>query len=139
MRSRISIVALAAVLAVAAAACGGSEGGAGGSGWTDVDAPELASMMDEGGFVLINVHVPYEGELPKTDAFIPYDEIGDRLSELPADKDAKIVLYCRSGRMSTEAAGTLASAGYTNVYNLAGGWQAWTAAGYELLQATPTG
>lgn len=137
MRSRISIVALAAVLALAAAACGGSDGGAG--GWTDVDAPELASMMDEGGFVLINVHVPYEGELPKTDAFIPYDEIGNRLSELPANKDAKIVLYCLSGRMSTEAAGTLTSAGYTNVYNLAGGWQAWTAAGYELLQGTPTG
>ena len=53
---------------------------------------------------------------------------------LPADKDAKIVVYCRSDRMSRIAAEVWAEAGYTNLYNLAGGFVAWEEAGYPLLQ-----
>lgn len=135
------LVGIAAALLVAVAASlvfvlGSRTGdGAGGPGaWTDVSPERLAAMLAEDDPFVVNVHVPYEGEIPGTDAFIPYDEIGARMSELPSDRGADIVLYCRSGRMSTEAARALAAEGYTSVYNLAGGFEAWEAAGYELLR-----
>jgi rhodanese-related sulfurtransferase len=78
------------------------------------------------------VHIPYEGEIPQTDLFIPFDEIGDHLDKLPA-KDAPIVLYCRSGSMSTTAAEVLTGEGYMNVMEVDGGFNAWKANGYELL------
>jgi rhodanese-related sulfurtransferase len=56
------------------------------------------------------------------------------VNEYPADKNAKIVLYCRSGRMSTIVAKELVKAGYTNVWNLDGGMIAWEKAGFELIR-----
>ncbi len=43
------------------------------------------------------------------------------------------MLYCRSGSMSTAAAQVLASEGYQDVMELDGGFNAWRAAGHELL------
>jgi rhodanese-related sulfurtransferase len=83
-------------------------------------------------FIFINVHVPYEGEIEKTDLFIPYDEIRKNLDKLPADKNAKIVLYCRTDRMSNIAAKTLVNLGYTNVWVLEDGMIEWRKAGYQL-------
>ncbi len=100
--------------------------------YLEVGPEALDSMLAKKDFLLVNVHVPYEGEIDGTDAFIPYDEVGDRLGELPADRAAKIFLYCRSGMMSAIAAETLLGNGYTNVWNLAGGMIAWQAAGYPL-------
>jgi rhodanese-related sulfurtransferase len=101
-------------------------------GYADISVDQLAGMMDEQDFTLVNVHIPYEGEIPQTDLFIPFNEIEDHLTELPA-KDAPIVLYCRSGSMSTTAAQILADEGYTNVMELDGGFNEWKAQGYELL------
>jgi len=82
---------------------------------------------------VINVHIPYEGELADTDSFIPYDKIlGD--SRLPQDKSQEILLYCRSGRMSEEAGAELNKAGYTKVAHLEGGMKAWEASGLKLIQ-----
>ncbi len=101
---------------------------------TRVTAEQLDVMLaGQRDFTLVNVHVPYEGEIAKTDLQIPYDQVDAHLTQLPG-KDAKIVLYCRSGRMSDIAARRLVEMGYTHVYDLVGGMVAWEAGGRSLVQ-----
>jgi len=101
-------------------------------GYMDISAEQLAQMLEQKSFTLVNVHIPYTGELPDTDIMIPFDQITEHLAELPA-KDAPIVLYCRSGSMSTQAAKDLVALGYTNIFELDGGFNGWQAAGHPLL------
>ena len=89
-------------------------------------------MLENKDFTLVNVHIPFEGNLPKTDVSIPYDTIGHNLDKLPDNKAAKIVLYCRSDRMSNIAAAELVKLGYTNIWNLEGGMTAWEQAGLPI-------
>jgi phage shock protein E len=100
---------------------------------TRVNPDQLAQMLaGPKDFSLVNVHVPYEGEIAKTDLQIPYDQIDAHLKQLPG-KDTKIVLYCRSGRMSDIAARRLAELGYNRIYDLTGGMLAWEASGRSLV------
>ncbi|MFN8402405.1 MAG: rhodanese-like domain-containing protein [Anaerolineales bacterium] len=121
------------------AACGGQPAQvtgetipvAGGS-YQNITPDELNAMLKDKDFVFVNVHIPFAGNIAGTDLSIPYDEIEQNLSQLPSDRNAKIVLYCRSGRMSEIAAEKLISLGYTNIWNLTGGMVEWEQAGYEL-------
>lgn len=104
---------------------------------TMISPLELRQWLEAKDFVMINVHIPFEGEISGTDAHIPYNEIAEHVDLLPVDKQAKIVLYCKSGGMVIPAADTLMSMGYTNLYDLEGGFEAWKAAGYELSMQQP--
>lgn len=97
-----------------------------------LDPAAFAERMENEEAAVINVHVPYEGEIEKTDAFIAYDKIVDDAS-LPKDKNTEILLYCRTGRMSEEAGAVLNKEGYTKVAHLEGGMKAWEAAGRTLV------
>lgn len=105
-----------------------------GGAYTSVNANELNAMLKNKDFVFINVHIPFEGNIAGTDLSIAYDQITDpvNLAQLPVDKNAKIVLYCRSGRMSEIAAEALVSQGYTNIWDLAGGMMEWEQAGFDI-------
>lgn len=102
--------------------------------YTDINSDQLYEMLKNKDFYFVNVHIPYEGEIEKTDAFIPYNEIEKNLDKLPKDKNAKIVLYCRSGRMSAEAVQKLTALGFTNVHNHILGMHDWQAKGFSLLK-----
>jgi len=131
VRSKGAVVgaalAVAVLVAGLTAACGSSQA------FARLDPAAFAQRRGDKGAVLINVHVPYEGELEHTDAFIPYDHVvGD--ARLPKNKHTEVLLYCRSGRMSEIAANALHTAGYTRLAHLEGGMRAWEAAGHPLLQ-----
>lgn len=106
---------------------------AGGS-YKNVTPNELDAMLKNKDFVFINVHIPFEGNIPNTDLSIPYDQIAEpaNLALLPEDRNAMIVLYCRSGRMSALASEALIQQGYTNIWNLDGGMVKWEQAGYPI-------
>jgi rhodanese-related sulfurtransferase len=101
--------------------------------WTNITPDQLAQMLESKDFTLLNVKTPYIGEIEGTDLWIPYDQLAARASELPADKSAKIVVYCRTGSTSAIAAQTLLDLGYSNVWTLEGGMNAWTASGRTLV------
>jgi len=100
--------------------------------YKNVSPKELNTLLKEKDFVFVNVHIPFAGNIAGTDLSIAYDQIEQNLSQLPTDKNAKIVLYCRSGHMSQIAAEKLVSLGYTNIWNLKGGMVDWEKEGFEI-------
>lgn len=102
--------------------------------YREVSPAQLKAMLERKDFALVNVHVPYEGEIQRTDAFVPYTEAQAGIARLVQSKTAKVVVYCKTGRMSAIAAMALARAGYTDVLDLEGGMDAWEQAGLPLLR-----
>lgn len=82
----------------------------------------VAMMAEESGYIILDVRTPEEfAEKHIPNAInVPNETIGtDEISQLP-DKDQLIMVYCRSGRRSKEAAEKLTALGYTNIVEFGG-------------------
>lgn len=93
---------------------------------------ELYQAMQKEDIFLVDVHVPEQRHIKGTDLFTPYNKIEENLDKFPKDKRTPIYLYCVSGYMSNVAARTLFESGFTEIYSLKGGTNAWLDAGYVI-------
>lgn len=100
------------------------------SGVVNLSPSEFSEIVKKGG-VILDVRTPGEVEDGHIPSAINIDYYGDNFETnvITLDKDAEIYVYCRSGKRSASAAAILNNQGYTNVYNLLGGFNAWKSAG----------
>jgi molybdopterin/thiamine biosynthesis adenylyltransferase/rhodanese-related sulfurtransferase len=92
-----------------------------------ISAQELKRKLDaHEAFELIDVREPFEYEIARIDGakLIPLAEIGERTEEL--QREQPIVVHCHSGTRSAQAVRLLQQRGFSNVYNLEGGIDAWS-------------
>ena len=88
-------------------------------------AKEMMAVND--GHVVVDVRRTDEyasGHIPGA-ILIPNESIGTEKPDQLPDKDQIILVYCRSGNRSKQAAQKLADMGYTNIYEF-GGINTWT-------------
>lgn len=92
------------------------------TGYQTLTAEEAKARLDQDGdLILLDVRTQTEydqGHIPGA-VCLPNEEIGQDMP-VAFDKDAEILVYCRSGRRSAEAAGKLAELGYRNVADFGG-------------------
>lgn len=96
--------------------------------------PEGLQELLRGTPVLIDVRTDREverGLIPGA-LHIPLHMLPARMQEI--GQDAPIVIYCQSGVRSAQASHFLADNGWGPVYNLAGGFSAWVARGFPVVQ-----
>lgn len=101
---------------------------------TTISVSDAKVLFDKAGVTFLDVrtkkeyksgHVP--GAINLSRGLIEF-KIGKKLP----DKNAVVVVYCKSGGRSSLATNTLVRMGYKNVKSMNGGWKAWTKAGYPV-------
>ena len=103
-----------------------------------ISARRLAELAGHGKLDVIDVRTPVEfRELHAAIArSVPLDSLDPHTVVTERNGTASDPLYviCRSGNRSTKACEQFVNAGYTNVVNVAGGTQAWDAAGLPVVR-----
>lgn len=105
---------------------------------TEIDPGEAAPQVASKKMVVIDVREPAEfnaGSLPDA-VNIPRGILEFQTAEHPAlaDKDANILLYCKTGGRSALAAVSLHRMGYSRLNSLLGGFDAWAASGQPVVK-----
>ena len=93
----------------------------------EIEVTEVKAMLDRGdSFVLLDVREPHEYKIASIPGakLVPLGEVARRLDEF--DKNADIVIHCKSGMRSAKACGILKQAGFEHVRNMKGGILAWS-------------
>lgn len=137
----VSFLALLIVIMIFA-----SRGGNNPAGIQNVTVEEAKKMVEKGDVFILDVRTPSEFNsshiegatlIPVTNSggsnLSPDQLLESRINEVPKDK--KILVYCRSGHRSSSAGKILVNAGYSQIYNMEGGINAWTGAEYPVVSS----
>ncbi len=108
-------------------------------GYTDINATEAKELMEQNPDAFILDARSWEeftkGHIPNA-VNIPYNQISQRINELPDVFSHLIIVYCDTGTRSSVAASILVQFKYTNVKNIEKGLFEWTIEGYPLVTTT---
>ena len=91
--------------------------------YNTITAEEAKARIDSGDEIIIldvRTEEEYNSGHIQNAILIPNETITDKTPELLPDLDAEILIYCRSGNRSAQAAKKLIAIGYTNVYDFGG-------------------
>jgi len=97
---------------------------------TEISPVELKVKIDaREEFLLLDVREPNESEIACIPGatLIGVNELADRLAEIEPWRDREIVVHCKTGGRSLRACGILLKSGFSNVKNLYGGIDEWSA------------
>ena len=130
MRQILLFAALAAVLALLLVSCGGTkdkpvpteEDAPSKAAYHKISAEEAYEMMVSQEVVVVDVRTreEYESGHIENAVLVPNESIGSEMPEALPDKEATLLVYCRSGRRSKDAAQKLLELGYQNVFDFGG-------------------
>jgi len=98
----------------------------------EISLDEAKKELDAGKAVFLDIRTAKEykkGHLPKA-VFMQRGLLEFKIAKKLPDKNAKVIVYCKTGGRSSLATDTLKKMGYTDVVSMAGGWVAWAKAGY---------
>lgn len=101
---------------------------------TEIGTLEATRLMNQGTTLVLDVRDEKEfaeGHLPRA-RHIPVRELATRLEELSKFKSKPVIVTCRSGPRAGAACRLLKKSGFTNVYQLKGGINAWQQASLPL-------
>lgn len=93
-----------------------------------ISAEEAKKMLDANhNIILLDVRSEeeYNAKYIPGATLLPLPEIGSKAATVLPDKNAVILVYCRSGARSRNASYQLVSMGYSQVYDIAGGISSW--------------
>ena len=101
------------------------------SGMTDVGNVRLTHLLNREGATALDIRETKEMDGTKLigAVHIPLSQLKDRAASLSLDKSKPVVVYCARGQRGPMAASDLKAAGFTQIFNLTGGFKAWTEAG----------
>ena len=126
MRRKLLSILLLALVLTGCAQRNQAEGS--NMGYRQIDQETAKRMMEaDDGHVIVDVRRQDEydgGHIPGA-ILIPNESIGGEAPEALPDMDQIILVYCRSGNRSKQAAEKLAAIGYTHIYEF-GGINDWT-------------
>lgn len=120
---KMLLLVLAAILAISAVCFAQSPANA--EGYQKITPQQAKARMAEPGVIVLDVRMQQEydaGHIANAVLLpLPLIEAGDAaVAKALPDKDAEILVYCRSGRRSAIAANALINMGYTNVLDFGG-------------------
>ena len=88
-----------------------------------ISAEDAKARMDSGDTIVIldvRTQEEYDAGHIAGAILVPNETIADKQPQLLPDLDAEILVYCRSGNRSAQAANKLLAIGYTNVVDFGG-------------------